>query len=636
MKKIFIVSCVKNESDIIESFCRYNLTYCDGMLIKDDNSSDNTKDILLKLIDEGLPIYLTEEISQTDKTEGVHKAIDEYGADLIVPLDADEFLYHIDGINPREALKALREDVEYQVSWRTYVYEKELDIKLGFTPHNFKYYRNPLFEQMQGHAGKTLVSKYLIKEKRAKIPIGSHWLLYPKEYQNVVTVENPKKLVIAHFPVRSQIQVMRKVIPHWIKKWREFTSLKRSRLDNHQLGKLFNDIRDSGEIMPEKMKQRSIEYSLYDRGNKEEISKQMSNLGDQLMIYGSMDISFCKDKLVLHYTRYTEDSKTFIRATLKEIDDTIMFLTSENNRVTKSLHEMTVQKEALAQTRFGQDFSKHQINEQAELMNEIKNIKNSIRYKIGEAFVEAAKSPVYAFKLPAKLVKLFIESKKTNNRSGYGDCISSNSVDMPTSSSKGIKINVGCGPYDNKKGWINVDIQDFKSVDIVMDVTKEWKFKDVDFIFAEHFLEHIKLEQGINFLFNAFKSLKIGGMIRLTTPNVEWVLKTHYKFGDKNHDVLLDSVCSINRAFYGWGHSFLYSEYFLKYIMENVGFENVKCVEYGKSNVPELNGLEQHRFHGCMSLLLFEGTKLQHKNFLDDAFLDYLQEKFIKYNNAKG
>ena len=36
-----------------------------------------------------------------------------------------------------------------------------------------------------------------------------------------------------------------------------------------------------------------------------------------------------------------------------------------------------------------------------------------------------------------------------------------------------LKINVGCGPYDKKDGWINVDIQEFKTVDFVMDVTKD-------------------------------------------------------------------------------------------------------------------------------------------------------------------
>jgi len=143
-------------------------------------------------------------------------AIEEYDADLIVPLDADEFLYHIDGKNPREVLEELKEYIEYQIPWRTYVYEKEPDIELGFMPNNFTHYRNPSLDCYC----KTLVSKLLIKEKLADFAAGCHSLKYPKEYQGPVNIEKPTKLVYAHFPLRSKAQLMNKVIPNWIYKWK--------------------------------------------------------------------------------------------------------------------------------------------------------------------------------------------------------------------------------------------------------------------------------------------------------------------------------------------------------------------------------------------------------------------------------
>jgi hypothetical protein len=170
MKKIIAVTPVRDESDIIESFCRYNLTYCDGMMIYERGSTDNTNEIIRKLIAEGLPIYLEDNpdvVFDTGngsvKNPMAYRAINEYGADLVIPLDADEFLYHTDGINPRETLEALREDVEYQALWRTYVYEKEPDIELGFMPNNFTHYRNPALECHN----KAFMSKFLIKEKQA-------------------------------------------------------------------------------------------------------------------------------------------------------------------------------------------------------------------------------------------------------------------------------------------------------------------------------------------------------------------------------------------------------------------------------------------------------------------------------------
>ena len=340
MKKIFIVTQVKNEADIIESFCRYNLTYSDGMLIRDNDSNDNTKNIIQKLINEGLPIYFIEDIKGRDNY--AKRAIDKYNADLIITLDADEFLYHTDGINPRETLESLREDVEYQIPWRTYVYEKEPDIKLGFMPNNFTQYRNPVLEEVQGHAGKTFISKYLIQEKNAQFVVGAHWLVYPEENKNKVIVENPKKLVCAHFPIRSKSQVIRKSIPNWITKWNITNRVPRKKLDNFQLGILFNILKNDGDISTEEMKKHSIDYSIYNLSQDVQgIQKTIRNLQDkkQLTKKGSMDVSFCSAKLKLRYTDYNEDNKLFLRATLTEIDKAVTFLSAESDEKSKIIEK---------------------------------------------------------------------------------------------------------------------------------------------------------------------------------------------------------------------------------------------------------------------------------------------------------
>ena len=340
MKKIFVISRAKNESDIIESFCRYNLTYCDGILIQDNQSSDNTKEIIQKLINEGLPIYFTYNLNQTERAK---IAMNEYGAELVVPLDADEFLYHIDGINPREVLDELNDDIEYQIPWRTYVYEKEPDIKLGFISNNFRYYRNPALEKAQGHAGTTLITKYLIKEKKAKFPAGIHWLEYPDEYKGSVKIKNPSKLVCAHFPIRSQMQVRKKAVPNWITKWASSNRPSHDTLDIFQLGVLFNDMRDSGEVALEKMKLYSIEYSVRNgisNLSEKDLEKIKRKLGDNLLIKDPLDVSFCKNKLKLRYTDFKDDNKAFLRSELKEIDKTVIFLDKESKENSNKLDEI--------------------------------------------------------------------------------------------------------------------------------------------------------------------------------------------------------------------------------------------------------------------------------------------------------
>jgi len=355
MKKIFGLLFTRNESDIIESYFRYNLTYLDGVLVYENNrSSDNTREIILKLIDEGLPIYFIDELAEASETdlmgaqhEAVHMAIDKYGADLVVQLDTDEFLYHADGINPRETLEALRQEVEYQAMWRTYVYEGEPDINLGFMPNNFTRYRNPRLEVAGGHAGKTLASRFLMKEKQAKFTSGAHWLLYPEEEKESVVIKKMEKLVCAHFPVRSKSQVMKQVISNSIWKMKKYKNTVpfAQCFQNYQLGILFKELGDNGGISADRMAKNSIEYSLYTLGNREEISKLMLELGDRLTIQDPLNTSFCKDKIGLLYTDYSEmdDNKAFIRATLKEIDSTVMFLSSESNEKSRLLHESNMQ-----------------------------------------------------------------------------------------------------------------------------------------------------------------------------------------------------------------------------------------------------------------------------------------------------
>jgi len=65
--RIASISVVKNESDIIESFVRYNLQHLDHMYIIDHNSADSTAAIINKLIGEKLPISLSRDTQPEHK-----------------------------------------------------------------------------------------------------------------------------------------------------------------------------------------------------------------------------------------------------------------------------------------------------------------------------------------------------------------------------------------------------------------------------------------------------------------------------------------------------------------------------------------------------------------------------------------
>ena len=201
----------------------------------------------------------------------------------------------------------------------------------------------------------------------------------------------------------------------------------------------------------------------------------------------------------------------------------------------------------------------------------------------------------------------------------------------------GIKqVQVGCGPQNLLSDWWNVDIRPFPGIDCVMDVTKPWPFDGLNYVYGEHFLEHLSLEGAVSFLNNAWKSLKPGGVIRLSTPSLEWVLSTHFNLSETNPQIRIDSTFSMNRAFHGWGHQFLYSKDFLQSILEQLGWQGVKFCEYGKSDHPALRGIERHGGYsvanGYPNVWIVEASRGNTRNEPQvSSYKKLLEKSYINY-----
>lgn len=76
-----------------------------------------------------------------------------------------------------------------------------------------------------------------------------------------------------------------------------------------------------------------------------------------------------------------------------------------------------------------------------------------------------------------------------------------------------VNLNLGCGEV-YLSGWINIDNRnDDVKLDLRHDLSRGLPFDDnsVDFIFNEHFLEHLTPEQGVTLLKECYRVLKVGG-----------------------------------------------------------------------------------------------------------------------------
>ena len=161
-----------------------------------------------------------------------------------------------------------------------------------------------------------------------------------------------------------------------------------------------------------------------------------------------------------------------------------------------------------------------------------------------------------------------------------------------------LRLHIGCGQAPIS-GWVNIDVQQLPGVDRVLDVRNGLPFENVAAIYGEHFLEHLALEEGLACLAECRRALAPDGILRISTPNLDWVLATHYRYGQwpEEQDAIVDCL-RMNRAFHGWGHLFLYNHHALVAALKAAGFARVTMHAYGESDLPELTGLERHEKSG--------------------------------------
>lgn len=245
-KKIFSISMVKNEIDIIESFVRYNINIFDGMIILDNGSTDNTLQILKKLKDEGLPIFVFEdtdrEYEQAIKMNSLLlTAINEFKADIIVPLDADEFLISTDKGNPRFILDEMDEDTFYLAKWKTYIPDFDQNQNEDFIPSKMTLVRDENVEEFY----KAIIPKELVLDYNAELIFGNHDLIYDSHYESKIKrIINPN-LRIAHFPIRSKEQTISKISVGWIY---SLYRLGRKEGENFHWKLIFDKLKENQEI----------------------------------------------------------------------------------------------------------------------------------------------------------------------------------------------------------------------------------------------------------------------------------------------------------------------------------------------------------------------------------------------------
>lgn len=149
------------------------------------------------------------------------------------------------------------------------------------------------------------------------------------------------------------------------------------------------------------------------------------------------------------------------------------------------------------------------------------------------------------------------------------------------------QIHYGCG-RNYLPGWLNVDIiatgpENYMYVDLA----GRHPFPDnsFQFGFSEDFIEHIDQASSLLFLEEAHRTLRIGGVLRLTFPVLDVVLEKHFSL--VCHEGFLKGK---EEAFDSCGHIHFYSRDSLALVAGHIGFD-MEVVDCGKSKYSKLAGI---------------------------------------------
>ena len=192
-----------------------------------------------------------------------------------------------------------------------------------------------------------------------------------------------------------------------------------------------------------------------------------------------------------------------------------------------------------------------------------------------------------------------------------------------------LKLNLGSGEK-HIHGWHNLDANnehDFcvtcltRSIQWSAPYLRDYDDESVDFIYNEHFIEHLDEVDGFIMLTECFRTLKKGGVLRICAPSIDRYVSEFLKFDKFNLNDFRNSTQFLNYAIYGEGwkngvgvrylrkiegskyedisyapcdHKYIYSISDITEKLEKIGFSSIEEKPWGFSEISIFNGLENH------------------------------------------
>lgn len=179
------------------------------------------------------------------------------------------------------------------------------------------------------------------------------------------------------------------------------------------------------------------------------------------------------------------------------------------------------------------------------------------------------------------------------------------------------KLHIGCGS-NILSGWLNTDLNDMHQDVAHLNAGEIFPFEDntFDFVFSEHLFEHLTPSEQVNFLRESKRVLKENGVLRIATPDLEFLINLYQEKKSTENQEYLDwalgqskalkklpveahgGVTSyayvINNFFKAWGHEMIHNYDSLSKLAINCGFSLAREQKVGHSEFSQLCNIERH------------------------------------------
>ncbi len=204
------IAVVKDESDIIEYFVRYNLRYLDALIVIDNASADSTRDILERLRAESLPLVVIadDRVGHFQATRLTHLArvcTRCLQTEYIVPLDADEIIDSGSRDHFLQSIRAVPDGSAPLLLWRTHVPVPGDDPSILDPVRRIGHRR----QHERQDLGKVVIRVDEMSRDDVVLREGNHGLATPDNSILHAVVDGVR---LAHFPVRSAEQFVAKAL----------------------------------------------------------------------------------------------------------------------------------------------------------------------------------------------------------------------------------------------------------------------------------------------------------------------------------------------------------------------------------------------------------------------------------------